>query len=132
MKQLRPGEERFVTKKIDKFWRVYDKVWGSFPYQRKELGGTVVQDVPEDEAKLECERLNKQFVNTLPVKEKPAAAKKAKPQPEPYKTKKQLEAEETIEPDSFTPAVELTEDEIPDYGLMSEEDRKKFEEGTVL
>lgn len=65
-KTLARGEIRFVVKKIDKAYRVYDKHGGSFPYRTHELG-RVVQDVPEDQAQAEADRLNEQFVGAAPA-----------------------------------------------------------------
>lgn len=57
MKKLRKGELRFIPKKIDSAWRVYDRQNGSFPYQTPELG-EVLQDLPEVNIQHECDRLN--------------------------------------------------------------------------
>lgn len=57
-RKLAKGEIRFVTKKVGKLWRVYDKARGSFPYAGKQFGGDVTQDVTEPEAQEEADRLN--------------------------------------------------------------------------
>lgn len=58
MKKLPKGMERFIARKVDKMWRVYDKARGSFPYEDPALGGKVLQDVPQADAEAEAARLN--------------------------------------------------------------------------
>lgn len=48
---------RYILRPVDKAWRVYDIVTGSYPYARPSLG-RVVQDVTKAEAQAEAERLN--------------------------------------------------------------------------
>lgn len=119
MKKLHTGEQRFIVKQIDKLYRVYDRVWGSYPYQRKELGGTVLQDVSQAEAEAEADRLE-QLVGQAPAKARVDKKQKQK--------KEELLEPETVEVEQSEDLV----DELPDYGIMSEEERKKYEEGTPL
>lgn len=99
------GETRFVVKKVGKTFRVYDRANGSYPYQTPELG-VVVQDVSQAEADAEAERLNGLGVKNAPVKpEQPA--------------------------DKETPTQTLPEPEIEDYGVLSEEERARYEDGLM-
>lgn len=68
-KTLARGEVRFVVKKNDTSYRVYDREGGSFPYRTVELG-TVLQDVTELEAQAEADRLNELFVGAAPAPRK--------------------------------------------------------------
>lgn len=113
MKKLLAGQIRFVVKKIDKAWRVYDKSRGSYPYSTEELG-TVQQDVAEEIAEAEAERLNKKTGN-IPVEKKLEQKKQRKAAAAPP-------AKETVQ------ATEVIED-VAGYGEMSDEDKKKYEEG---
>lgn len=121
-KKLAPGEQRFFAKKIDAAWRVYDKVRGSFPYHNKDLGGKVVQDVSEKEAQAEVDRLNGIFVENI------------QPAPEP---KKRARDRKTVPPmtpvKKEEPVVDdwISEEDIPDYGVMDEEKAKKYTEGIL-
>lgn len=104
-KKLREGEVRFVVKKVDKKFRVYDKAHGSFPYHTPELG-EVLQDVSEEEAEAECVRLN--------------SLKASKGSVKPSKGS-----------DKETPTEPLKEPEIKDYGVLSEEERARYEDGLM-
>lgn len=146
MKRLAAGQARFVVKKIDSAWRVYDYAAGSFPYRTQELG-VVVQDVSEKEAQDECDRLNDEFMVSAPApKKKPQMrdedaiqrALDADPDDEPYEppSLKRSKARSKVAPpeaevDLFTPAEEVTEDDIADYGVMTPEERAKYEEGLL-
>lgn len=104
-KKLLKGEVRFVVKKVDKKFRVYDKAHGSFPYHTPELG-TVLQDVSEEEAEAESIRLNSLGpLKALKQPEQPA--------------------------DKETPTEPLKEPEIKDYGVLSEEERARYEDGLM-
>jgi len=105
MKKMAKGEIRFVVKKVGKTFRVYDRGNGSYPYGTREVG-VVVQDVSQAEADAEAERLNGLGVKNAPVKpEQPA--------------------------DKETPTQTLPEPEIKDYGVLSEEERARYEDGLM-
>ena len=70
MKKLAKGELRFIPKKIDKLWRVYDRANGSYPYSSIELG-VVTQDVSEADAQAEADRLNGISTPVAPATEEP-------------------------------------------------------------
>lgn len=107
-KKLLPGQTRFIPRMIGKLFRVYDVGNASFPYRTDELG-VVVQDVSEDEAQLEADRLNKKIA---PVKKQAAATGKTK----------------TVQLEDV-PAAQVDIPEIEAYTEMSEEERKAYEEG---
>lgn len=111
MKKLRKGEARFICKKVDRAWRVYDVANGSFPYQTPELG-KVLQDVDYEECKAESNRLNEMVgiapVNVPMVKSSQAPAKKISAAPPPVA--------ETIEVDTW-----VSSEELPDYGDLSDQ-----------
>lgn len=114
IKKLRPGEIRFIAKQIDKLWRVYDRARGSYPYHMPELGGEILQDTDKKSAEAEAERLNGKYGPKLEQK----------------KEKKQKKAGiETVEVDTSTDEAELPE--LPDYGVLSEEEAAKYEEGLM-
>ncbi len=124
-RKLAKGEKRFFAKKIDAAWRVYDKVRQSFPYHNAELGGKVVQDVPEKEAQAEADRLNDLFVEKVVAAEAPKKrARAGKPVPKMAKA----ESSETVEEPEDT---WISEEDIPDYGIMDEETAKKYTEGIL-
>lgn len=130
MKTLRPGEIRFLARQVDKLWRVYDRARGSYPYSHPDLGGTVQQDVDKETAEAEAERLNKKFVKAAPP------AKKSQPkidteEPEKMRAKRapKLEREEpSIEPETVE---EVDIPDLADYGVLSEEEAAKYEEGLM-
>lgn len=89
-KKMLPGELRFVTKKIDKGFRVYDRARGSFPFHSPELGGEVQQDhQAEEAAAAECARLNTLVASSRPPdkssrkSKKPGPTQKTQTDPEP-------------------------------------------------
>lgn len=128
-KKLAPGELRFLARKIDAAWRVYDKVRGSFPYHNKELGGKVLQDVSQKEAQVEADRLNELFVKKAKSPEEKRAKGSAKKKPTPSTPEVTgVLVEETIE----EPEAEWVEaEDLPDYGVMDEETAKKYLEGIL-
>jgi hypothetical protein len=111
MKNLPAGMERYIAKKVDKAWRVYDKARGSFPYTNGDTG-TVQQDVPEDIAVSEAARLNGVTVKPETVELKTKAAKNTTP---------------AVEPDELP----VKEEDIADYGLMTKEERAAYEDGLI-
>ena len=124
MKKLRKGEARFICKKVDRAWRVYDVANGSFPYQTPELG-KVLQDVDYEECKAESNRLNELVgiapVNVPMVKSSGSvSAKDMKVNSSPAPTKKRGAAPppvaETIEVDTW-----ISSEELPDYGDLSDQ-----------
>lgn len=114
-KKLAPGELRFIAKLFDakkKIWGIYDKARGSWPVRSPELG-EVKQDLKlELEAAEEAERLNAEHsvggATAVAVQAVQAA----------------VVVEEFAAPVLATPVPDL-----PDYGVMSEDERKKYEEG---
>jgi len=116
-KKLLPGQLRFVVKKIGQFFRVYDVGNASYPYQTGELG-KVTQDVPEDQAQLEADRLNEKFV----VKE------------ELLRKNQKTGKSQTVQLEDPPAAVvagaeaDLVDFEVEEYD-MDDEAKKKYEEG---
>lgn len=96
-KKLPAGMARYIARKVDKAWRVYDKARGSYPYEGAEVG-TVQQDTDEKTAQAEAARLNGVETVELPVEEVSNVKE---------------------------------EEDIADYGEMSEEDRAKYEDGLM-
>lgn len=80
MKQLAKGERRFIPKKVDRLFRVYDRANGSFPYRTPELG-QVTQDVTEAEAQAEADRLNEEHVGKIIERKTAPVSKKQKELP---------------------------------------------------
>jgi hypothetical protein len=119
MKNLREGEVRFIARQIDKLWRVYDRARGSYPYAHPDLGGTVVQDVDKSSAEAEAERLNGLFVK--------------KPKPKLEQKKGASKGASKIETETEAEVVEEEVDipELPDYGVLSEEEAARYEEGLI-
>lgn len=113
MKNLPAGAARFVIKKIDKAWRVYDKARGSFPVVGAEWGGSVQQDVDETAAQAEADRLNgvAPAAETVELAEDPGDTSSVTEDPaaDPQ--------EETVE--------------LADYGVMSKEERAAYEDGLI-
>ena len=119
MKKMRPGEIRFIARQIDKLWRVYDKARGSYPYHMQELGGEILQDTDKSSAEAEAERLNAKYGPKL--EQKKGALKKG------------ASKSETVE--APAPVVEDEEEvdipDLPDYGVLSEEEAARYEEGLI-
>lgn len=118
MKKMRPGEIRFIARQIDKLWRVYDRARGSYPYHMPELGGEILQDTDKSSAEQEAERLNAKYGPKLEQKVAP---------------KKGASKFETAE--APAPVVEDEEEvdipDLPDYGVLSEEEAARYEEGLI-
>lgn len=110
-KTLLKGELRYIIRKVGKTWRVFDKARGSFVYHSA-LTGKVVQDVAEDLAQTEADRLNVLVGLGLP-EELPA-------------TSESVELN-TSEAEKDSPELP----ELPDYGELSKEDREKYEDGLI-
>lgn len=111
-KKMLPGQQRFVTRVIDKLWRVYDRGNASYPYQTDELG-KVVQDVSEEEAQAEAKRLE---------------ALTSKKQGADKRSSKTVQLEEVEVDDAAGAATaDLEEFEVEEYE-MSEDQKKKHEE----
>ena len=134
MKKLGKGEVRFIAKELrdgprTSFWRVYDRANGSYPYINPELG-QVLQDVTKEEAELEAVRLN-ELVGIAPGAKVPeltagdTAPRKRKSAP-PKKT----ERVETT-PTAAVEELEIIEFDLPDYGIMSKDERAKYEDGLI-
>jgi len=121
-KKLLPGQLRFVVKKIGQFFRVYDVGNASYPYETGELG-KVTQDVPEDQAQLEADRLNEKFV----VKEEPPKKQVTKNQRTGKSQTVQLEDPPAAAVVAGSEA-DLVDFEIEEYD-MDDEAKKKYEEG---
>ena len=130
-KKLARGEERFIVKKNDKSYRVYDRLGGSYPYRTIELG-TVLQDVPELEAQAEADRLNEKFVGVLPApRGKTIQAKRELGDLPPSRVtgrksapqKKQKDTAPEAAVDLFKEAeyIEDAAEQLPDYGDLSEQ-----------
>lgn len=117
MKTLREGEVRFLARQIDKLWRVYDRARGSYPYQSPELGGEILQDVDKSSAEAEAERLNGLFV------------KKPKPKLEQKKGASKSKGASVEAP--VEESIEVDIPELPDYGVLSEEEAARYEEGII-
>lgn len=105
MKKLPKGMERFIARKVDKMWRVYDKARGSFPYEDPALGGKVLQDVPQADAEAEAARLNGKSIE-LPVEAEISDAKSVEGLP-------------------------VKEEDIEAYDEMTPEEIAKYEEGLL-
>jgi hypothetical protein len=116
MKTLRDGEIRFVARQLDKLWRVYDRARGSDPYSHPDLGGTVQQDVDQATAEAEAGRLNGLFVK--------------KPKPPKLEQKKGASKGASVEA-PVEESIEVDIPELPDYGVLSEEEAARYEEGII-
>lgn len=124
MKKLLPGQLRFGIKKIDKAYRVYDFAKANFPYSSSELG-TVLQDLPEAEIQAEVDRLNAEWIAKTAPK---SSSKPVKPVKSKSSDAESIQADDLEdELPVFTPAEEITEDEIESYGELTEEQRQKME-----
>ena len=120
MKKLGKGEVRFVVKKVDKSYRVYDRVRGSFPYQIPELG-KVLQVIDQALAENEALRLN-ELVGIVPSVE----VNTSKPAP-PAPAKKESSSKPPATPADMPDEVETFE--LKDYGVLSDDERAKYEKG---
>lgn len=110
---------KLKTKK--KYW-VYDKKRGCYPRVWPEYGGKIAQDLETpEEAQAEADRLNI-LVGITPDLE-PTKAEKSR---------KKNEAKKPAKLDSEPEPVEEEElPELADYGVMSKEERAKYEEGLL-
>lgn len=107
---------KLKTKK--KYW-VYDKKRGCYPRVWPEYGGKIAQDLETlEEARAEADRLN--ILVGITPDMTPTKAEKSR---------KKNEAKKPEKLDSESESEELPE--LADYGLMSEEERKKYEEGLL-
>lgn len=111
-KKMRKGELRYIVKeKYKKLWCIYDKARGSYPYRMPGLGVIAQEHSDKTAAQAEADRLNEIAGITAP---KTVQAKKnalAAPAPAP------------------DPALETPE--LPDYGIMDEEQAAKYTEGIL-
>lgn len=112
MKKLLKGESQFEIRERKKTFWIYDKKRGSYPLTWPEYGGKIGQGLAtKEEAEAEVERLN-ELVGIKP------AAEEKKPEPKKKAKAEKLDQEEPLP-------------ELPDYGVMSEDERKKYEEGLI-
>lgn len=112
MKKLLKGELRFVPRKVDKKWRVYDKARGSFPYTGPEYGGAVAQDTTEEMSVEESQRLNQLLgIGPKTVELEPAAEVQ----------EDQAEVQESSEPVQ----------EVEAYEELTDDQKKAYEDGLM-
>lgn len=135
-RKLRDGEIRFEVRKIDKLWRVYDKVRMSFPYHNKELGGKVAQDLPEKEAQVEVDRMNAKFPATTGAGDRKSSGKKKRTSQTSLASgtgsSRTVQAKDVPDvPDLEPETTWIDESQISDYGVFDDETAKKYVEGIL-
>lgn len=122
-RKLAPADARFVVRELRVLkgrgtrWWVYDRARGCYQQENPALGkGRLPQELEtEAEAQAEADRLNTLVLGTA-INAAPKAKKGAKKAPAPASASDELE---------------LSADDLPDYGVMSESDREKYEDGLL-